>query len=116
MNYKIVNFGIIFYKFILILKEGLKSLFLDRNFDGVFRCKEGFFWSGWFIVGEIECCLVCWEIIVWNVLFWKRFIFKGVTVVFLCVFTCVVGCFGVFGFRFILFIILVFKFCFRDLK
>lgn len=97
-------------------KEGLKSLSLDRNFDGVSRCNEGSFWSDCPVVGETEACLECCDITVRKALLWKLFISKGVTAVFLRVSRCVTGCSGVSGFRFTSFVVSVSKLCSRDLK
>lgn len=89
-------------------KEGLKSLSLDRNLDGVSRCNEGSFWSGC-PAGETGTCRVCCDITAWKALLWKRFISKGVTAVFLCVPRHVAGCSGASESRFTPFAISVSK-------
>ena len=97
-------------------KEGLKSLSLERNFDGVSRCNEGSFWSGCPTAGETEACPECCEITARKALLWKRFISRGVMAVFLWVSSCLTGCSGVFGFRFTPFVVPASKLCSRDLK
>lgn len=111
---KLLHLGPFYIVLTFTSKEGLKSLSLDRNFDGVSRCNEGSFWSGCPTAGETGTWPVCCEITAWNALLWKRFISKGVMAVFLRVSRYVTGCSEESGFGFTPFVISVSKLCSRD--
>lgn len=79
-------------------KDGLKSLSLDRNLEGVSRWKEGSFLGGCLTGGEAKPCLLCCEMTAWKALLWKRFMSKGVTAFCLWISKCASGCAGESGF------------------
>lgn len=80
----------------LTSKEGLNSLSLDRNLDGVSRCSDGSFCNGLPCAGGLGFLPIWCEITVWKAILWNRFISSGVTTVLVPVSKTLLGRSGVF--------------------